>query len=290
MIRRLKVGVPWYAKICAKLVLARIPLPYGLWKRIGIFDNGPMQRSSYALQVFKSHYGAGTVPPGFTCLELGPGDSLLSALFARAHGASRVYLVDVGRFASDDCETYRQAARELKAAGYDVPTEFNSVSEMLELCGAQYLTEGVASLASIPTESVDFIWSQAVLEHVRLEQFVPMAAAWRRIIKPTGFASHSVDLKDHFNHALNNLRFSDRVWESKPFRTSGFYTNRIRRREMLELFARQGFGTRVTRDDRWPRLPTPRRVLAPRFRAMTDDELLTSSFSVVLRPEPVQSP
>lgn len=285
MIKRLKVGIPWYAKISAKLILARIPLPYKLWKSLGVFGHGPMQQSDYAQRVFKSHYAARALRPGFCCLELGPGDSLLSALFARAQGAGRIYLVDVGRFATDNCEPYRELALELKSQGCDVPTEFNSVPEMLEQCNAHYLTAGLASLAEIPTGSVDFIWSQAVLEHVRLEQFSSMVGEWRRIMKDDGFASHSVDLKDHFNNALNNLRFSDERWESTLFKTSGFYTNRLRCGEMLGLFRAQGFSTTITREVRWDKLPTDKAQLAPRFRGMTDDELLVSSFTVMLRPE-----
>jgi len=284
MIKRLKVGIPWYAKIGAKLVLSRIPLPYKLWKSLGIFGHGPMQQSDYAQQVFKSHFAAGSLRLGFCCLELGPGDSLLSALFARAHGASRIYLVDVGRFATDNCAPYRKLALELKEQGYDVPTGFSSVAEMLEQCNARYLTAGLASLKEIPTGSVDFIWSQAVLEHVRREQFSPMIGEWRRVMKDTGFASHSIDLKDHFNNALNNLRFSDERWESRLFQTSGFYTNRIRCSEMLGLFRAEGFSATITRAVKWDRLPTDKARLAPRFRAIADDDLLVSSFTAVLRP------
>jgi hypothetical protein len=285
-----KAGIPWYLKIGTKLVLARLPLPYRLWKKIGIFDNGPMQKSAYALQVFKLHFQAGKVSPGFTCLELGPGDSLLSALFACAHGAGKTYLIDAGSFAMTDCEVYRQVAVELKSAGYAVPTEFGSVEEMLQLCRAEYLTTGLNAVEMIPARSVDFIWSQAVLEHVRKEEFAPMITAWRRVIKDDGFASHSVDLKDHFNSALNNLRFSDERWESKLFRTSGFYTNRIRFNEMLEIFRRHGFHADVTARKRWETLPTPRHKLAPRFQGCSDEELLTSSFTVVLRPSLVSDP
>ncbi len=37
---------------------------------------------------------------GFACLELGPGESLFSALLARAHGADKCWLIDVGDFRS----------------------------------------------------------------------------------------------------------------------------------------------------------------------------------------------
>ena len=39
--------------------------------------------------------------------------------------------------------------------------------ELLSRCHAEYLTSGVESLRALPAESVDFIWSRHVLEHVR---------------------------------------------------------------------------------------------------------------------------
>ncbi len=33
-------AVPWWAKIGSKLVLARLPIPYALWRGIGIFRYG----------------------------------------------------------------------------------------------------------------------------------------------------------------------------------------------------------------------------------------------------------
>ena len=41
------------------------------------------------------------------------------------------------------------------------------------------------------------------------------------MIRPGGLCSHVVDLKDHLGGALNNLRFSQRVWESRTMAGSG---------------------------------------------------------------------
>jgi hypothetical protein len=113
-----------------------------------------------------------------------------------------------------------------------------------------------------------------------------------RVLKPDGIASHRVDLKDHLAAALNNLRFSQATWESALFRRSGFYTNRIRFQQMLDLFAQAGFGVRVLGVDRWKRLPTPRARMSEPFRSMDSDALLVSGFDVVLTKHPgaVESP
>ena len=128
------------------------------------------------------------------------------------------------------------------------------------------------------------IFSQAVLEHIRREQFLDTMRECRRILKRDGVCSHRVDLKDHLGGGLNNLRFSPEIWESKLFVRSGFYTNRIRYREMLKLFSSAGFDVEIIEENRWNVLPIDRSQLAPLFQDISDDELLVSGFSAVLKP------
>jgi len=90
-----------------------MPVSYDIWKRVGFFNLGAMERPEYALLVFRRHFdfaGMSKRPKGFTCLELGPGDSLSSALIGPAFGASQTYMVDVGSFANTDPATYHELA------------------------------------------------------------------------------------------------------------------------------------------------------------------------------------
>jgi hypothetical protein len=98
-----------------------------------------------------------------------------------------------------------------------------------------------------------------------------------------GICVHRVDLKDHLGGTLNNLRFSHAIWEGKLFRSSGFYTNRIRFGEMLDVFKCAGFECHLPRVVRWETLPTPRANLNASFRQLPDEDLLVSGFDVVLR-------
>ncbi len=63
-------------------------------------------------------------------------------------------------------------------------------------------------------------------EHIRAARFLPMMLALRRAMATSGRNFHYIDLQDHLAYALNNLRSSDRVWESEFVAKSGFYTNR----------------------------------------------------------------
>jgi predicted SAM-dependent methyltransferase len=139
-------------------------------------------------------------------------------------------------------------------------------------------------LRSLKSQSVDFIWSQAVLEHIRKAEFLDTMLELRRIIRADGVCSHVVDLKDHLGGGLNNLRFPENLWESNFMSSSGFYTNRIRYSEMVDIFTQAGFSVEIVKVSRWQGVPTPRSKIAENFRNLSDEELCISGFSVLLRP------
>ena len=284
----LKTALPWQVKIAAKLLLARLPVEYAYWRKLGLFLHGEMAKPQYAYGVFKQHFDRAALPRrsgGFVGMEIGPGDSLFSALVAYAFGATEVYLADAGDYARRDLESYQAMHRFLLECG--LPTAdisgCDSVKEILAACNARYLTSGVESLKSLPNEAIDFVWSHAVLEHIRRSEFVEFLHQLRRVLRRDGVCSHRIDLMDHLGGALNNLRFSERLWESDLVANSGFYTNRIRFSEMLKLFERAGFAVEVLHMNRWKQLPTPRSKLASEFTGFSDDDLSISGFDVLLR-------
>jgi SAM-dependent methyltransferase len=246
-----------------------------------------MHHADYALRVFQQRFArsGNLTGRGFAALELGPGDSLASAVIAAAYGATHTYLVDAGAFASSDIQVYRDTARYLRTQGLEPPDldQVADVDGVLRASRASYSTRGLQGLREIPSASVDFIWSQAVLEHVRKREFLETMRECRRILKRGGVCSHQIDLRDHLGGALNNLRFGERVWESEVFAKSGFYTNRISFSQMLALFEQAGFVVEVSTVRRWAALPTPRKRLAQEFITVSDDELCVSGFEVLLR-------
>lgn len=275
--------LPWQAKIAAKLVLARLPFAYRYWQKLKLFRHGAMHDVDYALGVFARHYQRATFGhkgAGFTVVELGPGDSLFSGLIAHAHGAAQSYLVDSGPYATTDPAPYRQLLARLHSPLNPDAT----LTDWLAQSHTVYLTDGLASLRQIPDQSVDFIWSQAVLEHVRRHEFAATLTECRRILKPDGVASHCIDLKDHLGGGLNNLRFSRRVWEAEFMVRSGFYTNRLRYSELLDLFAAAGFAVEWLEVNRWPTPPLPPARLAAEFRHFSADDLCVREFDVLLTP------
>lgn len=288
MLSSIKSALPWWGKIGAKLVLSRTRFAYDFWQRIGLFRHGHMDSADYAIGVFDAHVaraGLGEDLAGKVVLEVGPGDSIASAIIAHARGG-RAILIDSGPFARADIRPYLALCESLRARGLVVAnlTESTTLPEALALTGAEYLTAGLESWRGIPSQSIDLVFSQAVLEHVRKNEFLATQVECARIMKPDGVASHRVDLRDHLGGALNNLRFRESVWESAFFVRSGFYTNRIQMAEMLRLFEQAGFEVELDEVRRWPALPTPRKKMNSDFAALSDEILNVSGFDVLLRP------
>ncbi|MFM2130065.1 MAG: hypothetical protein RL477_1611 [Pseudomonadota bacterium] len=290
LLRQFKTILPWWAKIAAKIVLARLPLGERAWQSLGLFSPGEMMDPAYAVAVFDRHYrAAGSPAPGFSFLELGPGDSLSSAVIGKAYGASRCWLVDAGAYASRDMDVYRRLADHLARARPEADLgavrRAGDVAALLVACNAVYLEDGLAGLRRVPDASCDLIFSQAVLEHVPRAEFAQTLTEMRRILKPGGVSTHQVDFRDHLAGGLNNLRFSQSLWEKPWFaRRSGFYTNRLRAGEMTAMMAGAGFDAVVSDQGRWTESPIRRESLAAEFSNLSADDLLVREAFFVLRP------
>ena len=181
-----------------------------------------MEKFSYSSKIFNlhfKHFKEAQNVSGFTLLELGPGDSLMTALFGYALGARRTYLVDVGNFASKDLSFYSEAFDQLvesQSVNVTKPN-FGSFETMLQSINAVYLCEGVESLKEIESDCVDFMFSHSVLEHVRLADLQEVLVQLFRVSKAGSTASHNIDYMDHLGGGQNHLRFSKKAVGVKFF-------------------------------------------------------------------------
>ncbi len=296
----LKKSLPWQFKIASKILLSRAPIPYSIWKKLGLFEHGSMNKQEWAYEVFLKHAKqAGTITTDknvpsfkkndarFSVIELGPGDSLFSALIASALGAYQTFLIDTGDYASKDMSIYHSLNLMLKNKGFETKhfSDSSSIDDILNRSNASYLTEGVQSFKHIADNSIDYCFSNAVLEHVSRYDIETLSTEIKRVLKVGGKSIHRVDLKDHLGGNLNNLRFSEALWESSLFKNAGFYTNRIRFEEMKSIFTQDGLKTEVPRISKWEKLPTPRSKLNIEFSSLSDENLLVSGFDIVIEKE-----
>ena len=288
---RWRAAIPWWAKIGAKLILSRLPISPRLWQKLGLFSPGFMLDPDYAIEVFRSHYErAGSPPPGFTYLELGPGDSLATAAVAWAHGAAAGWLIDAGAYAARDMAAYRPLFKRLVelSDSLHLPRQAtvlqnaSTLEAFLEATHCTYREDGLNGLRAVPDASVDFVLSQATLEHVPRAEFRATIGELHRLMKPGARASHQIDFKDHLGGSLHNMRLSERLWEKPWFaRRSGFYTNRLRLSEVIAAFTAAGFTVEIASRNQWDAAPLPRNRLARAFRNLSDDDLKTSGAALV---------
>lgn len=294
----MRYTVPWWGKIFAKIILARLPISYNIWKKLGLFEHGKMDRPQRAWETFVLHARLASVltqsssatflhtkkTESFNILELGPGDSLFSSLIAYSLGANKTWLVDTGRWAMNEIRTYYPMCEYLRNNGL-LTVDLDGcrhVDDLLLKVSANYLVNGIQSLTKIPSESIDFCFSNAVLEHVEKSNFSEMVRELFRVLKPNGVSSHRVDLKDHLGGSLNNLRFAEKLWEGNLFKPSGFYTNRIRYSDMTNMFRIAGFKVSCPRVSSWDKMPINRSKLHETFRNLPEKELLISGFDMIL--------
>lgn len=278
----------WWVIIAAKLIFSFVPFLKNIFQSLGFYSPGLMLDHSYAIDCFNEHY-KGISPYANLCsdpvmIEFGPGGSNFSALIAHALGFSESILVDIEPLKPEVIESAEENYAVIKDKLQAEIVDQKCKSQSFKNINYKYLSDGVTSFAEIDSESVDLIWSHSVLQHVHIDQFQVMLREFHRVLKTGSLMSHKIDLKDCIAYGLNNMRFSDNIWNSERFFTSGFYTNRIRRDEMLGLFAAEGFALLKVNDVVFDQIPLTIDQSSKDIRERYNDEdFLYSGLHCVLK-------
>ena len=218
----------WRLKIIVKIILSRLNIPYSLWKKFNIFKHGQMESFEYSRKIFEGHFSDMNKVNKIdnpVIMEIGPGDSLFSMVYSRRYTEGKFYFLDVNDFASKDLNLYFKLKENLDKENYfpkKIKSQIESFDDLLKSYNAKYLISGIESLKKIEDKSIDYIFSHSVMEHIRKFELNDLIKEMYRILKPNGVISHNINYKDHLDESLNNLRFSERLWESKFFANSGF--------------------------------------------------------------------
>ena len=253
--------------------------------------------------------------------ELGPGDSLGMGLAALISGVDQYYAFDVVRHANNanNLEVFDELLTlfQRRAAipdGDEFPGVYPTLSSYdfpLDILPEEHLDRALANerierlrssvmnteapdspiryiapwadSSILERESVDMIFSQAVLEHVdQLEEAYKTMRAW---LKPDGFMSHEIDFTCHgtADEWNGHWAYSDLEWKVMRGRRPWFL-NRQPYSVHLGMLKRAGF--KVVEDD--PHISDSgisRKSLARSLRNMTDADLITSSAFIVSLPD-----
>jgi SAM-dependent methyltransferase len=126
----------------------------------------------------------------------------------------------------------------------------------------------------IEEESVDMIYSQAVLEHV--DDLVNTYRAMYLWLKPNGYISHQIDFRCHgtTDEWNGHWTYSDFMWKLIRGKRS-YLLNRETHSKHVEIIENEDFRIECEK-----RIKSKSNLstddLAPRFKSITDDDLTTS--------------
>ena len=293
----------------AKGQLYRVP---GCSALIGLSRPFRRRRASarYCYSVWLRHLVAarenGLAPTLRVVVELGPGDSLGAGIAALLSGAERYVAVDWVRYTerAGNLDVFEEL-RELferrapipdndefphvrpKLASYAFPTDLIPVSakesnvrlirdalaqpDVEDSC-ISYFAPYKESEVVIPG-GADFIFSQAVMEHV--DDPGSLHRAIHGWLKPGGIASHVVDYRCHATSSRWNghWTYTDAAWRlirgGRPY-----LLNRLPHSSHSWLLAACSFDIAAEAQERADSMIL-RSELAPRFQGLSDDDLTT---------------
>jgi SAM-dependent methyltransferase len=203
---------------------------------------------------------------GKDILEIGPGGNLGVCVRFLQTGARSATAVDIAPWAETVPPALYEALggeEEARAVSYLAPHDFH--------------------VTNLPDASFDLVFSHAVLEHVANPSLVAQQSA--RILRPGGFVSHRIDLRDHANFEKPHefLRYPDSLWRLMTSNLP-WQTNRWRASEHLDALLREGLEIVLQEPTRTAE-PSARLRVSRRFAGANDLDVL-GIFAIAKKPVP----
>lgn len=290
------------------------------WRGTGGTDSARYCYSVWMRHLVKAASHGMAVPPR-TVAEIGPGDSIGIGLAALLTGVSSYLALDVVKYADlSRSGTIVDELADMLANRVPIPdeTEFPGIKPplasydfphsllsdealdaaldpirvaaikqcLLGMNDAESFVKYIAPWDSedmVDEESVDLIYSQAVMEHVdNLSITYHAISKW---LKPKAFCSHQIDFKSHnLTPAWDGHRaFSDIKWKimrgNRPY-----LINREPCSTHMDMLIANGF--ELLEAVRFPKPPeTSRKQLALRFERLSEADRETSGVFLVARKQ-----
>jgi SAM-dependent methyltransferase len=191
-------------------------------------------------------------------------------------------------------ESFELSSSELKRAQSLIQAilKADSFDELYKLLNFEYVVDSSGSLAKFHAGSFQLVVSGGVLEHVNRAALPRLVSEMRRILKPGGWAVHSIDTADHLEHYDRSvspklyLTFSEPTWR-RFFDNEVQAINRVQRGEWMKLFKSNGFEL-VEEEAR--RVDISRLKLAERYRHMEKSDLECTVLKLALKKAEIGKP
>jgi hypothetical protein len=227
-------------------------------------------------------------------LEIGAGWDLYANLVYWCYGLERQIAVDIRRWARAETvnAAIRHLAKDPPPGAVRIPQTPVSPEDfdgsLLALYGIRYLAPLDATRTGLDPASVDVITTTSVFEHIPGGVLAGILGEFRRIIRPDGIMSHTIDFTDHYSHAdpaisdYNYLRFGAREW--LRYNPGIHYQNRLRAPDYTALLHEAGF--EIVQLDEWGGRPSEldRTPVHPDFSKYARDDLLTIGANFLVAP------
>ena len=238
-----------------------------------------------------------------TTLQIGPGGSLGCEVLFCLSGIMNAWSLDPYTHLKFDFAKFMATLQKF----FDVMNNFQTIhdraaprftipeysvatasSYRIGKSSMQHFPSSTFESTGLPNDSIDFLFSNAVLEHAR--DPLQCVRETMRVLRKNGITAHQIDLRDHrdFSKPLLFLKHSDAQWQTimqeycavDPF----MYMNRWRSQDFVEIFEKEGFRIlevtpNMTADDTTVDKALP--CLDDRFKNYPRSELGTISLFIV---------
>ncbi|MBD0385546.1 MAG: hypothetical protein ICV54_03200 [Nostoc sp. C3-bin3] len=187
------------------------------------------------------------------CLEIGSGWLLTHSLVFYLLGAKKVYATDVYPLLQTE-NIFKAVSNSVHSNVLDSLSTFEDREiirlrlkkllslkklsvEALQGLGIEYIAPIDLSQIMPTSEKIDFIFSKSVLEHVPVDDVVPLLKNLVSSLSEDGFMFHLIHLLDHKN--LNERPFDFFVYQQENYsiELQSRWGNRIRRSQWAQIFS-----------------------------------------------------
>ncbi|MDQ3021682.1 MAG: class I SAM-dependent methyltransferase [Bacteroidota bacterium] len=213
------------------------------------------------LEAAKSHfnnfkkYGSSKNPEDCTYYEFGAGYDMLIPLSMSILGFKKLICIDIRELIfpeliKDSINRLRKFKDKLGkeiSLSENIPsiTGKNYKDILKKFFRIEYMAPLDARNTHIEKNSIDFILSNATMEHIPENDISPIMKECYRILTKNGIMSNVIDYRDHWSFfdssisVYNYLKFSDNKW--LKLNPSIMYQNRMRHKDYIKIIKDTGF-------------------------------------------------
>ena len=262
----------WKIKALALAILSRVPTGkrayLALQAALGTNRLQPEEALSRVMNVVEIIREGGGDPCRGRHLEIGTGWWPLLPILLHLIGAERIITIDVNPWLTE--ARALEALRVFEAYTHiisfklqipedriverlrEVTAKSRNLDTLLRALNMSYVCPGDAGNTKLPADSIDFVCSSNVLEHMRPEVISAMHRESLRLLRQGGMVVHRFNPADHYSHndssitSVNFLKFSKAQWYW--IGGSGLaYHNRLRCSQQRRMLEDAGFSVILSR-------------------------------------------